>query len=145
MSAFLKEAGQKKSPVMTGMSIQGQETQSLWSDSIINVMCKQTHFFCSCGRWMGRVWERRERSLTEPRWDNEGRADKAAWGRSKAEGSPRLNFKWHFSPTRDDRLIISKKLPSRHYLISSFSLMLECVVDVWFHWLNRHSKFWKNK
>lgn len=82
MSAFLKEAGQK-SPVMTGMSIQGQETQSLWSDSIINVMCNQTHFFCSCGRWMDGVWERRERSLTEPQWDNEGRGDKAAWGSSK--------------------------------------------------------------
>lgn len=83
---------------------------------------------------MDGVWERRERSLTEPQWDNEGRADKAAWGSGKAarEGSSRLNSKWQFSQTRHDRLYISKMLPPCYFILGLLflSFIIKYVVNV---------------
>lgn len=45
---------------------------------------------------MDGVWERRESSLTEPQWDNEGRPDKDAWGGVRQGGVFTTEFKMTF-------------------------------------------------
>lgn len=74
MAAFLKDSKEKLGDASRWQEwecpFRGNETPlpPLESDSIINVIRKQTHFFC--GGAAGGVWESREISLTEPTWNN---------------------------------------------------------------------------